>query len=222
MRLASSVLPVRAPRHCCQRQHQPAHDPGPPSSSDGNFVVLANAGGIHVGDNIPTRVERSAIDDNSAISSDLHDEASSIDAGVLVGASPLTMRDSHVDRNPTATTALTVADVAPVGSALESDGSGTIADTTIVGNVATTFSPTGVASTTGGLGVFDTVLLSEGLQDQPGRGRGAQRHRLSVLGGAVFNTQLTMDHVLISRNTARARRHRAGRCHLERRPTRLE
>jgi hypothetical protein len=54
----------------------------------------------------------------------------------------------------------------------------------------------------------------------------------SVLGGAVFNnTQLTMDHVVISRNTARARRprrhrrhrrHRPGRCHLERRPTRLE
>jgi hypothetical protein len=130
--------------------------PAPPFSSDGNFVVLANAGGIHVGDNIPTRVERSAIDDNSAISSDLQDEASSIDAGVLVGASPLTMRDSHVDRNPTATTALTVADVTPVGSALESDGSGTIADTTIVGDVATTFSPTGVATTTGGLGVFDT------------------------------------------------------------------
>lgn len=176
-------------------------------SSDGNFVILANAGGIHVGDNIPTTVERTTIDDNAAISSDLQGEAGSIDGGMLIGASPLTMRDSHVDRNLTATTALTVADVAPVGSALESDGSGTITDTSVNGNVATTFSPDGVASTTGGLGVFDTDLLTVQNATITGNLTLARSNTgsASVLGGGVFNnTLLTLDHVAVSHNTARA------------------
>ncbi len=176
-------------------------------SSDGNFVVLANCGGVHVGDNIPTTIERSTIDDNAAISNDLQGEASSIDAGFLIGASPLTMRDSHVDHNLTATTAQTVADVAPVGTALEVDGSGTIANTSVVGNVATTFSPGGDASTTGGLGIFDTdlttvknSLISENLTLARSDTGSAE-----VLGGGVFNnTLLTFDHVVVSRNTALA------------------
>jgi hypothetical protein len=94
-----------------------------------------------------------------------------------------------------------------VGSALESDGSGTIVNTSVVGNVATTFSPAGVASTTGGLGVFDTDLvtvknatISENLTVARSDTGSAE-----VLGGVVFNnTLLTMDHVVVSHNTARA------------------
>ncbi len=176
-------------------------------STDGGFVLLANAGGVHVGDNIPTTVERSAINDNAATSSDAQGESSSIDAGMLVGASPLIMRNSQVDRNLTTTTALTVGDVGPVGSALEVDGSGTIVDTSIDRNVAITVSPDGAASTTGGLGVFDNDLLtvknstiSENLTlARSGTGPA------TVLGGAVFNNaQLLMDHVMVSHNTARA------------------
>jgi len=176
-------------------------------ATDGDFILLANAGGVHVGDNIPTTVERSTIGQNAAISSDPNGEAGSIDAGLLVGASPLTMRDSHIDGNLTATTAHTVADVAPVGSALEVDGSGTIANTSIDGNVATTFSPGGAASTTGGLIVLDTDLLTVRNSTVNGNLTLARSDTgsASVLGGAVFNdTQLTMDHVVISRNTARA------------------
>ena len=176
-------------------------------SSDGTFVLLANGGGIHVGDNIPSTVERTTIDDNAAISSDLQGEASSIDGGFLIGMSPLTMRDSHVDRNLTATTAQTVADVAPVGDALEVDGSGTIVDTSVDGNVATTFSPGGVASTTGGLGVFDTDLLTvtnSTISENLTLAR-SDTGSADVLGGGVFNnTLLSMDHVLVGRNTARA------------------
>jgi hypothetical protein len=176
-------------------------------SSDGDFVILANAGGIHVGDHIPTTVERTRIDDNAAIATDLQGEASSIDAGVIVGASPLIMRASHVDHNLTATTAATVADVAPVGDALEIDGSGTIVDSTVNGNVATTFSPDGVAGTYGGLGVFDTDLLTvknSAISDNFTLAR-SQTGFAEVLGGGVFNnTLLTLDHVEVSGNTARA------------------
>jgi fibronectin-binding autotransporter adhesin len=176
-------------------------------STDGSFVMLANAGGIHVGDNIPTTVERSTINDNAATSSDLHGEASSIDAGMIVGASPLIMRDSQVDRNLTATTALTVGDVGPVGSALEVDGSGTIVDTSIDENVATTVSPGGAASTTGGLGVFDTDLLT--VKDSTiSKNLTLARTNTgsaTVLGGAVFNNSLLrIRDVAIEHNVATA------------------
>lgn len=179
----------------------------PLASTDGNFVMLANAGGIHVGDNIPATVERTIINDNAAISSDPEGEASSIDAGMIVGASPLSMRDSQVNRNLTATTALTVADVGPVGSALEVDGSGTIVDTSIVGNVATTVSPGGAASTTSGLGVFGTDLLTvknSTISENLTLAR-SDTGSASVLGGGVFNNSLlTLEHVAVSHNTARA------------------
>ena len=176
-------------------------------SSDGDFVILANAGGIHVGDNIPTTVERTRIYNNAATSTDLQGEASSIDAGMIVGASPLTMRDTHVDHNLTATTAATVADVTPIGDALEIDGSGTIVNSTVDGNVATTFSPDGVAGTYGGLGVFGTDLLTlknSAISDNFTVAR-SDTGFAEVLGGGVFNnTPLTLDHVVVSRNTARA------------------
>ena len=192
-------------------------------SSDGNFVLLANAGGVHVGDNVPTTVQASTISHNAAISDDRKGEASSIDAGMIVGASSLTMRGTRVNRNLTATTASTVADVAPVGSALEVDGSGTIVGTSIVGNVATTFSPAGEASTTGGLGVFDTDLLTvqDSLMSRNLTLARSDTGSASVLGGAVFNNaQLTLDHVVVSRNIAGAACPPAppGRRHLERRP----
>jgi filamentous hemagglutinin len=176
-------------------------------STDGNYVLLANAGGIHVGDHIPTTVQRSTINDNAAVSSDPEGEASSIDAGMIVGASPLTMRDSQVDRNLTATTALTVGDVGPAGSALEVDGSGAIADTSIDGNVASTVSPGGAASTAGGLFVLDTDLLTVENSTISGNLTVAQSDTGSatVLGGGVFNNSLLlMDHVTVSRNRARA------------------
>ena len=176
-------------------------------ASGGNFVLLANGGGIHVGDHIPSTVERSTISQNSAIATDRLGEAGSIDAGMIVGASPLTMRDSEVDRNVTKTTALTVADVAPVGSALEVDGSGTIVNTKIDRNVASTFSPSGAASTDGGLSVFDTDLLTvknSTISNNVTQAR-SDTGSASVLGGGVFNnTQLTLDHVVVSHNTARA------------------
>jgi hypothetical protein len=176
-------------------------------SSDGNFVMLANAGGVHVGDNIPTTVERSTINDNAAISNDPNGEASSIDAGMIVGASPLTVRDSQVDRNLTATTALTVGDVGPVGSALEVDGSGTIVNTSIDDNVATTVSPGGAASTAGGLFVLDTDLLTvknSTISKNLTLAR-SDTGSATVLGGAVFNNSLLrMRDVAIERNVAAA------------------
>jgi hypothetical protein len=73
--------------------------------------------------------------------------------------------------------------------------------------VATTVSPDGAASTAGGLGVFDTDLLTvknSTISENLTLAR-SDAGSATVLGGAVFNnTQLLMDHVMVSHNTARA------------------
>jgi fibronectin-binding autotransporter adhesin len=176
-------------------------------STDGDFVMLANAGGIHVGDNIPTTVERSTIDDNAATSNDPQGEASTIDAGMIVGISPLTMRDSQVDRNLAATTTLTEGDVGPVGSALEADGPATIVDTSIDENVSSTVAPGGAAITSGALFVADDdpLTVKNSTVSKNLTLARSDTGSATVLGGGVFsNTSLLLDHVIVSGNTARA------------------
>jgi hypothetical protein len=124
------------------------------SSVGAQTGMTANAGGIHVGDGIPTTVVNSVIDRNSATAIDVRGEVIGIDAGMIVGYSPLVMRNTQVDNNRSTTTALTSTDVGPAGSALELDGGGTISDTSIDGNFASSTSPNGLADTNGGLAVF--------------------------------------------------------------------
>jgi hypothetical protein len=62
----------------------------------------ANAGGIHVGDGIPTTVVNSAIDGNSATAIDVRGELFGIDAGmIVVTASPamLTLTNTRIAFN---------------------------------------------------------------------------------------------------------------------------
>ena len=126
-----------------------------PSSVAVQSGMNANAGGIHVGDGIPTTVSNSAITGNSATATDTQGEPFAIDAAMIVGASPLVMRNTHIDDNAATTTSLTSADVGPEGSAIELDGGGTISNTTIEDNLATSVSTGGTADTNGGLAVFN-------------------------------------------------------------------
>jgi hypothetical protein len=125
-----------------------------PSSVGIQHGMNANAGGIHVGDGIPTTVNNTAIDGNSATAVDLRGELFGIDAGMIVGYSPLVMRNTQIDDNRSTTTELTSTDVGPAGSALELDGGGTISGTRIDGNFAISTSPGGLADTNGGLAIF--------------------------------------------------------------------
>ena len=173
----------------------------------------ANAGGIHVGDGIPTTVEDTAINGNSAIATDREGEPSAIDAGMIVGYSPLVMRNTQVDDNQSTTTALTSTDVGPAGSALELDGGGTISNTTIDNNLATSTSSGGLADTNGGLAVFyfgnpggpqpvsvQNSEISGNITESFSTTGSAQ-----VEGGAVFNNSLLlMRNDQVSDNVGRA------------------
>jgi hypothetical protein len=74
-----------------------------PSSVGVQSGMNANAGGIHVGDGIPTTVKNTAITGNSATATDTQGEPISIDAGVIVGtahSSCGTLRSTTTWRRP--------------------------------------------------------------------------------------------------------------------------
>lgn len=183
-----------------------------PSFGDGRLISMgANAGGVHVGDDISTTVENTAIDDNSATATDPEGEPGAIDAGIIIGDSPLTMRNANIDRNRTITAAATSADIGPSGTAIELDGPGTISDTRIDDNFATSSSHDGAAATNGGLAVFNFTgnPQSVTVEDSVINGNITQARSstgsASVLGGAVFNNSLLlMRDVSVSDNVARA------------------
>jgi hypothetical protein len=166
----------------------------------------ANAGGIHVGDGIPTTVKNTAIDGNSATAIDLRGALFGIDAGMLVGYSPLVMQNTQVDDNRTTTTELTSTGVGSAGSALELDGGGTISGTSIDGNVAISTSPGGLADTNGGLAVFyfgnpgGAQLVTVRNSDISGNVTESfsKTGSAQIEGGAVFNNSLLVmrnDHL---------------------------
>jgi hypothetical protein len=127
-----------------------------PALGDGQLIGLgANAGGIHVGDGIPTTVQGTEIGGNAATASDPEGEPGAIDAGMIVGDSPLTMSETRVDGNQTQANALTLADAGPDGSALELDGGGTIDTTSISHNRTSVTAPEGDAGAAGTLAVLN-------------------------------------------------------------------
>ena len=175
--------------------------------------MTANAGGIHVGDGIPTTVVNSVIDGNSASATDVRGEVIGIDAGMLVGYSPLVMRNTQVDHNRSTTTALTSTDVGPAGSALELDGGGTISGTSIDDNVAISTSRSGLADTNGGLAVFyfgnpgGAQLVT--VRNSVIRGNVTESFSKTgsaqIEGGAVFNNSLlVMRNDRVTDNVGRA------------------
>ena len=179
-----------------------------PSFGDGQVITIgANAGGIHVGNDVPTTVQDTTIDGNSATATDLEGEPGAIDAGMIVGDSPLTMRNATVDRNRTITRAATSADVGPLGNAIELDGPGTISDTNIDDNFASTTSPNGAVATDGGLAVFnftgdpELVTVENSVISGNVTQASSSTGSASVLGGAVVNSSLLLMHdVQISGN----------------------
>ncbi|MGA8361079.1 MAG: hypothetical protein WB793_05560 [Candidatus Dormiibacterota bacterium] len=177
-----------------------------PSSVGAQSGMNANAGGIHVGDGIPTTVVNSAIDGNSATAIDVHGELFGIDAGMIVGYSPLDMRNTQIDDNRSTTTELTSTDVGPGGSAVELDGGGTISGTSIDGNFAISTSQSGLADTNGGLAVFyfgnpgGAQLVTVRNSDISGNVTESfsKTGSAQIEGGAVFNNSLLVmrnDHV---------------------------
>jgi hypothetical protein len=121
-----------------------------PKFAAGQLIGLgANSGGIHVGDDVPTTVDETAMTGNSVTSKDPRGEAGGIDVAMNVGDSPLTMRNSIISGNKLFSKVATTADTGAAGNVLELDGGGLISNTLITGNTTTIVTPGGVAGNAG-------------------------------------------------------------------------
>jgi hypothetical protein len=180
-----------------------------PGFADGQLIDLqAHAGGIQVGNGVPTTLDDVRITGNTAVASDPAGQPIGFDAGLLVNDSPLTMRRSLVAGNRSIAVVGTSTDAGPGGSAVEADGGGTIESTRIVGNIAAESSADGLASVNGALAVLNfadhdplpltvrTSVIAGNLTRASSRTGSA-----TAQGGGVFNNALlTLDRVQVSDN----------------------
>lgn len=171
----------------------------------------ANAGGVHIGNGIPTTVLNTDVTDNVASADNPTGEGSAIDAAVNVGDSPLTMRDVGISGNRTLTITGSSEDVGPAGSTLELDGPGDLSDVDLERNVSRETSPGGLATAGGALAVFnfsgdpalvsvrDSVISANVTESDSSTGQAV------VLGAGVLNNSLlSFERVTVTGNVGRA------------------
>jgi hypothetical protein len=183
-----------------------------PSFAQGQLISAgANAGGIHIGDGIPTSLSDTNIVGNTASSTNPAGEAAAIDAGMIVGDSPLTMQDVRVVGNQTLSRVATSTDFGPGGSALELDGPGALSHLVLFGNLSRETSQDGLAGDIGALAVFNFTGDPEPVtvRDSVISGNDAEADsatgQATVQGSGVFNNSLlTLDGVTVSGNVGRA------------------
>ena len=171
----------------------------------------ANSGGIHVGDDVPTTIDATAITRNTASVSDPAGEPLAFDSAMLVGDSPATITNAVIDGNRSDGLSLTTADPGPGGSALELDGGGTIAGTRITGNVSVQHAVDGEAGVNGALAVLNfngdarLVTVSDSVVAGNRAIASTTTGDATVLGGGIFNDSLLALHrVIVRDNTGRA------------------
>ena len=183
-----------------------------PAFAKGQLIATGvNAGGIHIGDDIPVALLDSDIVDNTATSDNPTGEATAIDAAMIVGDSPLTMRNALISGNETSSTVATSADIGPGGATLELDGPGMLTRVTLLDNLSTETSSSGPAGVTGALAVFNfsgdprLVIVRRSVITGNVAEADSSTGTATAQGGGVFNNSLlTMKGVLVARNLARA------------------
>ena len=120
----------------------------------GGLEMIANGGGIHVGDDSDVTVDNTRIDGNSVVVDDPAGQPAGFDAGMIVGASTLTMRNGTVNDNRVIANIAATDDNGSSGSALEFDGVATIENTWIAGNSTVVTSTAGNAAAVGAVSAF--------------------------------------------------------------------
>ena len=178
---------------------------------DGTYLdMLAKAGGIHVSDDSPVVITGSRIDGNTTSIEAPNAEWGAIDAGLLVTASPLVMRDSSVSHDRLEARLLT-APGGP-GSAFEWDGTADISGCRFVGNVSEVTALDGVAGVSGAVAplailyheqeVGPSTVRDSVISDNLTRAI-SPRGSAYAQGAGLFNdSPLTLEKVLVTRNQA--------------------
>jgi hypothetical protein len=183
----------------------------PAFAGDTLIDMNAHGGGIHVGDGVPTTIARTAITRNSVSASDPVGAPLSFDSAMLIGHSPATISDTLIDGNRGSGLSFNTEDTGPGGSALELDGGGTIARTTITRNTSVQRSAHGDAGVNGALAIlnFDGNPKLVTMTDSLVAGNTAVAQTTTgdaiAQGGGVFNDSLlALRRVVVRDNSLRA------------------
>ena len=100
----------------------------------GGIDMNANGGGIHVGDDSTVTIDNTRIDGNTVLVDDPAGQPAGFDAGMIVGLSTLTLRNSTVSDNRVIANVAATDDNGASGSALEFAGVTMIGNTRVNGN----------------------------------------------------------------------------------------
>jgi hypothetical protein len=174
----------------------------------GGLEMIANGGGIHVGDGSIATIDNTRIDGNTLLVDDRAGQPSGFDAGMIVGLSTLTLRNSTVsDNRVIAYVAATDVNGAS-GSALEFAGATTIDNTRVSGNSTVVTSTSGNAAALGAISAFgqERSVISNSAIDGNTVSASTATGAATVQGAGVANNGLLeLRNVRVTRNTAIAR-----------------
>jgi hypothetical protein len=186
--------------------------------------MIANGGGIHVGDDSIATIDNTRIDGNTLLVDDPAGQPSGFDAGMIVGLSTLRLRNSTVSDNRVIANVAATDDNGASGSALEFAGATTIDNTRISGNSTVVTSTSGNAAALGAISAFgqEQSVMSNSAIDGNTVSASTSTGAATVQGAGVANNGLPRapqrarhaEH----RNRQGAVRVRRGCRHLERRP----
>ena len=169
--------------------------------------MLSNGGGIHVGEDSTVMIANTRIDGNAVILETPNADAAGFDAGMIVGASALVLRNSTVNDNRVVANVGSSADSGPSGSALEFGGTATISNTRITGNTATVTSQAGTAAAAGAVAAFapEAALISNTIISGNVLSASSASGRATVQGSGIVNNgvlELRNDQIRDNTGTA--------------------
>ena len=169
--------------------------------------MLSNGGGIHVGDDSTVTIDNTRIDGNAVILETPNADAAGFDAGMIVGASALVLRNSTVSDNRVVANVGSSADSGASGSALEFGGTTTISNTRITGNTATVTSQAGTAAVAGAVAAFapEAALISNSMISGNVQSASSATGRATVQGNGIVNNgvlELRNDQIRDNTGTA--------------------
>ena len=132
--------------------------------------MLANGGGIHVGDDSTVTIDNSSINGNAVILNDPNGEPAGYDAGSSSGQCHSSSQQHRETTTARTRSSASTADAGPSGTALEVDGGSTISNTRITNNRTTVTAVAGAADAAGTVFTFhqtsEPVLIENSVISQ--------------------------------------------------------
>jgi Right handed beta helix region len=168
----------------------------------------AHAGGINADDDGSVTIDHTTISENSVTVVGLSGQPVGFDPGMIVGNSPLLLRDSVVRGNSLTANVRTSAE-GGTGGGLEADGPATIVNTKIIGNSVKVTSSSGLALAVAVVNTFDHGAKASTIVDSVISGNSvralSRKGEATIQGvGIANNGALEMRNVQVTNNVGAA------------------